>query len=342
MSTRMLSRIAATALLIMIAAVPAQAYIPYDTHVMFLDLATKDMLRLLPRAMGSYIYQNRYDFMRGMTFMTREIRVNPGKCKDLEEIRREAYERLSRDVPYCVEAFKGGEIKLDTAASNVAGRLGMIAYSIMLQKMPAFPDLEYLERFSMFFDEALVENVIPIWLFYDGYGDFHSLGELMERLKPEDMPTFVHLKNDTYAAQMKEETFSVFRAPDKFNRNLIMTDVDINYVYSNMINNILDTFVYIWKCSGMDLAHPSYAAPPGTVIKRPSRRQILASDAARRPKRLPVAVAEETGPTVAEEEEGAPPAPGTEAPVPTPGVAPPPPAPPAIPPGEEAESPTVE
>ena len=87
--------------------------------------------------------------MRGMTFMTREIQVNPGKCKDLEEIRREAYERLSRDIPYCVEAFKGGEIKLDTAASNVAGRLGMIVYSIMLQKMPAFPDLEYLEKFSM-------------------------------------------------------------------------------------------------------------------------------------------------------------------------------------------------
>ncbi len=57
MSTRMLSRIAVTALLVMIAAVPAQAYIPYDTHVMFLDMATKDMLRLLPRAMGSYIYQ---------------------------------------------------------------------------------------------------------------------------------------------------------------------------------------------------------------------------------------------------------------------------------------------
>jgi hypothetical protein len=346
MSTRMLSRIAATALLIMIAAVPAQAYIPYDTHVMFLDLATKDMLRLLPRAMGSYIYQNRYDFMRGMTFMTREIRVNPGKCKDLEEIRREAYERLSRDIPYCVEAFKGGEIKLDTAASNVAGRLGMIAYSIMLQKMPAFPDLEYLEKFSMFLDEALVENVIPIWLFYDGYGDFHSLGELMERLKPEDMPTFVHLKNDTYAAQMKEETFSVFRAPDKFNKNMIMTDVDINYVYSSMINNILDTFVYIWKCSGMDLAHPSYAAPPGTVIKRPSRRQILASDAARRPPRPPVSVAEETGPTVEPEEEGEPPVPGTEAPAPTPGVAPSPqpprPGPPAIPPGEEGESPTME
>ena len=194
----------------------------------------------------------------------------------------------------------------------------------------------------------MVENVIPIWLYYDGYGDFHSLGELMERLKPEDMPTFVHLKNDTYAAQMKEETFSVFRAPDKFNRNMIMTDVDINYVYSNMINNILDTFVYIWKCSGMDLAHPSYAAPPGTVINRPSRRQILASDAAKRPPRPPIPVAtEETGPSVEPEEEGAPPAPGTEAPGATPRAVPVPmpaprPTPSAIPPGQEAEAPYTE
>ncbi len=337
MSTRMLSRIAVTALLMMTAAVPAQAYIPYDTHVMFLDLATKDMLRLLPRAMGSYIYQNRYDFMRGMTFMTREIRVNPGKCKDLEEIRREAYERLCRDIPYCVEALKGGEIKLDTADSNVAGRLGMIAYSIMLQKMPAFPDLEYLEKFSRILDEALVENVIAVWLFYDGYADFHSLGELMERLKPEDMPTFVHIKNDTYAAQMKEETYSIFRAPDRFNRNMIITDVDMNDVYNNMINNILDTFVYIWKCSGMDLAHPSYAAPPGTVIKRPSRRQILSSEAARRPPRPPLpAAGEEPEATVGTEEAGTPTAPGTEGPPtqrPLP-VSPPPPAPPAVAPGE--------
>jgi hypothetical protein len=107
-----------------------------------------------------------------------------------------------------------------------------------------------------------------------------------------------------------------------------------------MINNILDTFVYIWKCSGMDLAHPSYAAPPGTVIKRPSRRQILASDAAKRPPRPPIPVAEET-PAVEPEEEGVESAPGTEAPAPPPGVAPRP-GPPAIPPGEEEESPTME
>jgi hypothetical protein len=329
MSTRTLTRIVATALLIMTLAVPVQAYIPYDSHVIFLDLATKDILRLLPRAMGSYIYQNRYDFMRGMTFMTREIQVNPGKCKDLEEIRREAYERLSRDIPYCVEAFKGGEIKLDTSASNLAGRLGMIAYSIMLQKMPAFPDLEYLEKFSMILDQALAENVIRVWLYYDGYGDFHSLGELMERLKPEDMPTFLHLKNDNYAAQMKDDTYSIFRAPDKFNRNMIMTDVNINDVYSNMINNILDTFVYIWKCSGMDLAHPSYAAPPGTVIARPSWRDVLASEAARRPPRPP-APAEEEAPA-APEEEGMQAAPGTGV-APAPGGAPVPVAPPPGPP----------
>ena len=41
MSTRMLSRIAVMALLIMTAAVPAQAYIPYDTHVMFLGPGDK-------------------------------------------------------------------------------------------------------------------------------------------------------------------------------------------------------------------------------------------------------------------------------------------------------------
>jgi hypothetical protein len=182
----MLSRIVATALLIMIAAVPLQAHIPYDTrHV--LGSGDKDMLRLLPRAMGSYIYQNRYDFMRGMTFMTREIRVNLGKCKDLEEIRREAYERLSRDIPYCVAAFKGGEIKLDTASSNVAGRLGMIAYSIMLQKMPAFPDLEYLEKFSMFLDDALVGSVIPS-LFYDGTEIFIRWANSADG-KPENIPT---------------------------------------------------------------------------------------------------------------------------------------------------------
>jgi hypothetical protein len=330
MSTRILPRIAAIALLIVTVAVPVQAYIPYDSHVAFLDLATKDILRLLPRAMGSYIYQNRYDFMRGMTFMTREIQTNPGKCKDLEEIRREAYARLSRDIPYCVAAFKGGEIKLDTSASNLAGRLGMIVYSIMLQKMPAFPDLEYLEKFSMALDQAVAENVVHVWLYYDGYGDFHSLGELMERLKPEDMPTFLHIKNDGYAAQMKEETYSIFRAPDKFNRNMIMTDVDINDVYSNMINNILDTFVYIWKCSGMDLAHPSYAAPPGTVIERPSWRDILASEVARRPPRPPAPAVEEA-PAPTPEEEGpqgaVAPAPGGGAPVP---VAPtPPPGPPA-------------
>ncbi len=338
MSTRILSRMAAIMLLIATVAAPAQAYIPYDSHVMFVDLATKDILRLLPRAMGSYIYQNRYDFMRGMTFMTREIQTSFGKCKDLEEIRREAYERLSRDIPYCVEAFKGGELKLDTAPSNLAGRLGMIAYSIMLQKMPAFPDLEYLEKFSMTLDEVLVENVIRVWLYYDGYGDFHSLGELMERLKPEDMPTFAHMKNDSYAAQMKEETFSIFRAPDKFNRNMIITDVDMNAVYGNMINNILDAFVYIWKCSGMDLAHPSYAAPPGTIITRPSRRDILASEAARRPPRPPLPAVEEAAPETPEEE-GAQAAPGAVAPgtpgAPAPVSPPPPPGPPA--PGPETE-----
>ncbi len=128
-------------LLVIIIASPASAYIPYDTHEMFLETVTRDLLKLLPRAMGSYIYNNRYDFLRGMTFMTRDIRVNL-KNKDLEEIRREAYARLMRDIPFCAEALKGGELKLDTSATNIAGRLGMIAYSIILVKMPAFPDVE--------------------------------------------------------------------------------------------------------------------------------------------------------------------------------------------------------
>ncbi len=320
MSTRTLFRIVVMALLIVTAAAPVQAYIPYDTHVSFLYMVTKDILRLLPRAMGSYLYQNRYDFMRGMTFITRDIRINPQKCLDIEEIRREAYARLSRDIPYCVAAFKGGEIKLDTPASNLSGRLGMIAYSIILQKMPAFPDLEYLEKFSMIMDETLVDRVIPIWLYNDGYGDFHSLGELMERLKPEDMPTFEHIKNDHYVAQMREDTFALFRAPDKFNTNMIMTNVDINAVYNNMINNILQTFVYIWKCSGMDLAHPSYAAPPGTIITRESIREALSSQGIGRPAHHPVSATTEEE-TAATPEEGAPPAPGT--PVPTPGTPPP-------------------
>lgn len=282
-------------LLVIIIASPAPAYIPYDTHKMFLETVTRDLLKLLPRAMGSYIYNSRYDFMRGMTFMTRDIRVNPLKNKDLEEIRREAYARLMRDIPFCAEALKGGELKLDTSATNIAGRLGMIAYSIVLAKMPAFPDVEYLEKFSRTLDEIIVENLIDLWLFYDGYGDFHSLGELMERLTPEDMPNFKHVRNDTYASTMKEDPFVIFRAPDKFDRTMLLTDIDVNYIYNNMINSILDSFVFIWKCSGMDLAHPSYAAPPGTVINRASRRTMLSGGVLSRPAPLPTAAPEATG-----------------------------------------------
>jgi len=274
-------------LLLIIITSPASAYVAYETHSSFLETVTRDILKLLPRAMGSYIYNNRYDFMRGMTFMTREIRVNPLKNKDLEEIRREAYERLMRDIPFCTEALKGGELKLDTSATNIAGRLGMIAFSIYLVKIPAFPDVEYLDKFSMALDEIIVENLIDLWLFYDGYGDFHSLGELMERLTPEDMPRFRHVRNDSFAATMKEDPFVIFRAPDKFNRMMLLTDVDINTVYNNIINDILDAFVFIWKCSGMDLAHPSYAAPPGTIITRASRRTMLSAGVLSRSAPLP-------------------------------------------------------
>jgi hypothetical protein len=277
-------------LLAIIIASPAPAYIPYDTHKMFLETVTRDLLKLLPRAMGSYIYNSRHDFMRGMTFMTRDIEVNPLKNKDLEEIRREAYARLMRDIPFCAEALKGGELKLDTSATNIAGRLGMIAYSIMLVKMPAFPDVKYLERFSRTLDEIMVENLIDVWLFYDGYGDFHSLGELMERLTPEDMPKFKHVRNDTFASTMKEDPFVIFRAPDKFDRNMLLTDIDVNSIYNNMINCILDSFIFIWKCSGMDLEHPSYGAPPGTIIKRPSRRTMLSGGILSRPAPLPTTV----------------------------------------------------
>lgn len=273
----------------------APAYVVYDTHVNFLEAVTKDLLKLIPRAMGSYVFQNRYDFMRGMTFMTRDIEFGPRKLKDIEEIRREAYERLMRDIPYCVEAFKGGDIKLDTSAANLSGRLGMIAYSIILIKMPDFPDLEYLKKFSMALDELIADNGVEICLFYDGYPNFHSLGELMERLRPEFTPTFEYVRgnqqydqgtdyfnpryiaSDDYFAAMREDVYSMFRAPEKLKRNLEISDVDINRIYNAMLNDMSDALTYIWKCSGMDLAHPSYAAPPGTLISRADRRRMLSS-----------------------------------------------------------------
>lgn len=314
MLPRSVARLLAAGLILVASASAVSAYVAYETHVSFLDTATKDMLKLLPRAMGSYIYNNRYDFMRGLTFMTRDIEVNR-KNKDLEEIKREAYERVMRDIPFCVEALKGGELKLDTAASNVAGRLGMIAYSIMLLKMPTFPDLKYLERFSRALDEIVVENLMDVWLFYDGYGDFNSLGELMERLKLDGMPTFRHVRNDGFPSAVKDDTFYQFRFPHRFNKNMVMADVDVNQVYNNMINDILDAFVYIWKCSGMDLAHPSYAAPPGTIIKRASRRSLLSAGVLARPAPIPVAVPSATAETPAEGEGEA--APAVETPTPS-------------------------
>jgi len=94
---------------------------------------------------------------------------------------------------------------------------------------------------------------------------------------------------------MKEDPFVIFRAPDKFDRTMLLTDIDVNSIYNNMINNILDSFVFIWKCSGKDLAHPSYAAPPGTVIKRASRRTMLSGGVLSRPAPLPTAEPETTG-----------------------------------------------
>ncbi len=61
-----------------------------------------------------------------------------------------------------------------------------------------------------------------------------------------------------------------------------MTTVDMNDMYNSVVNNILDAYNYMWKCSGMDLAHPSYAAPPGTVITRSSRRMGATQEARER------------------------------------------------------------
>jgi hypothetical protein len=258
----------------LIAPLAAQAYIPYDSHVFFLDAITRDLEQIIPRAMGEYVFQNRYDFGRGLTFIERDIRRSPHKPKDLEEIRREAYERLMRDIPYVVEALRGGELKLDSANNNVSGRLGMIASSIVLLRLPEFPDVRYLESFRRAFEDSIVEGLTDIWVYYDGYGDFQCLGELMERFKRERTPTMISVRNPLYPVTMKEDTFSFFRAPDKFNRHMIFSTVDINRIYGDMINDIADAFVFIWKCSGMDLSHPSYAAPPGTVVSRPRRGAI--------------------------------------------------------------------
>jgi hypothetical protein len=294
MTRRIAPLLAACLVIVGLAAVPAPAYVPWDTHVFFLESLTRDMLKLLPRAMGKYIYQNRYDFFRGMTVMTRDIRFGPYKMKDLEEIRREAYARLHRDIPYCVQALKSGDIKLDTSANNLSGRLGMIAYSIMLLKTPEFPDLEYYEKFSRALDEVIVDDVIDVWVYYDGYPDFCSLGELLERLKAENMPAFKHVRNDNYPGFMKQDVYAMFRAPDKHDMYMILTNRDMNEIYSNIINCILDAFVYIWKCSGMDLQHPSYAAPPGTIVERPSRRRILSAGTLARPVPLrPLGIMEE-------------------------------------------------
>jgi hypothetical protein len=276
MPTRRLIKLIPIGLLLLITVCPAHSQqVPYESNVVFMNTVAADLVKLLPRAMGSFLYQNRVGFARGMTFVERSIRVYPLKMKDLEELRGTAYARLMRDIPYCVQAFKGGDIKLDTSPSNLAARLGMISYWIFLQKLPAFPDLEYLEKFTLDFERMIGENIPDIWLFYDGYGDFKSLGELMERLKQEGMPTFRHVRNDEYAVRMRADTYAMFRAPRKYNRNMLFTNVDIMHIYNTFMNATLDAFVYIWKASGMDLAHPSYAAPPGTVVKRASRRRFI-------------------------------------------------------------------
>jgi hypothetical protein len=269
--------------LVLTASFPAWGYVAWETRLMFMEHVTKDFIRLIPRSMGKYIYQNRYDFFRGMTFMNRNIMSSTRKIRDMEEIRRGAYARLMRDIPYCVQAFKGGDIKLDTHTNNLSGRLGMIAYSIMLQKTPEFPDLYYLEKFTRTIEDLVADNVIDVWVFYDGYADFNSLGELMETLKMDGTPTLRYVRDRDFNAKMKEDKYAIFRAPEQYTAHLVYTDRQMNNIYSNMINGIADAFVYIWKKSGMDLAHPSYSAPPGTIIDRPSRRSILAGGSVQTP-----------------------------------------------------------
>ncbi|MBI5572591.1 MAG: hypothetical protein HY914_21785 [Desulfomonile tiedjei] len=254
----------------------------YDLFIKYSKIMTGDLLKIVPRAMGQFIYQNRDDFIRGMTQSLRDVEQNPLKQKDFEEIRREAYARLMRDIPYCLEVFKGGDLKMDTSPANLSSRLGMIAYNIAILKLPTFPDVTYQDKVSGNLAQAIVDDHIDLWLYYDGYGEFNSLGELMERLRPAGMPTFRFVRNDLYTVKMREDVFSMFRPPNKFDRNMLVTTLDFNEMYSTIVNCVADTYMYIWKCSGMDLEHPSYSAPPGTVISRRSRRLISVSEAERR------------------------------------------------------------
>ena len=75
----------------------------------------------------------------------------------------------------------------------------------------------------------------------------------------------------------------MFQPPPKHERRIIVTDIDMNNIYNDIINGIMATYVYVWKCSGMDLAHPSYMAPPGTIIaRRSSRREVIGGTITRR------------------------------------------------------------
>ena len=85
----------------------AQDY--FYRHTTLSRSVLKDLEKLLPRAMGYYIYRNQDDFMRGITFMTRQIQTGPAKNKDIEEIRREAYARLMRDIPVPALRHSKGE-----------------------------------------------------------------------------------------------------------------------------------------------------------------------------------------------------------------------------------------
>lgn len=175
------------------------------------------------------------------------------------------------DIPYCIEAFGEGQTKQDTSHANIASRLGLIAFSIYLLKLPGSPDLVYLKRFRTVFEELVVENSVNTKFYYDGYRDFLSFAELMERLQAEFTLTLVQRDNKGYAARMREDPFSMFRPPERMERHIIITDFEVNQIYEAIINGILDAYMYIWRCSGMELAHPLCSAPPYTTMFRHSR-----------------------------------------------------------------------
>ena len=128
-------------------------------------------------------------------------------------------------------------------------------------------------------NEVIGGNLIDVWVYYDGYGDFNSLGELMERFQDGITPSYRYVRNKKFPVELREDIFSMMRFPKKFKEQMILNDAQVNYMYNEMVNGILDAYVFIWKCSGMDMAHPSYPVPPGTIISKPTQRKVVTGGA---------------------------------------------------------------